>query len=77
MLENNAYIKIDNFFSYSQTKNLLNYFDEIESLKEQKNKYMIYYEDENSKKKSRIEYFYKYHDGIYNFVFNDLNIKYR
>lgn len=73
LLEKNGYIKIDNFFSYSQSKNLLSYFDEIESLKEQKNKYMIYYEDENSKKKSRIEYFYKYHNGIYNFIYKNLN----
>ena len=62
LLKRNGYVKINDFFSDIEKESVLKYFDEIENLQEQKNKYMIYYEEDN--KKSRIEYFYKYHSGI-------------
>ena len=71
LLRGNGYVKIKDFFSDIERKLVLNYFDEIENLKEEKNKYMIYYEENNSK--SRIEYFYKYHLGIKNLVNIKLN----
>ncbi len=71
LLSENGYIHIRNFFSNSQRDKLLKYFDEIENLKEEKYKYMIYYENDN--KKSRIEYFYKYHRDLRKFIKNDIN----
>ena len=66
ILKNRGFVKIVDFFSDIEKTKVLSYFNEIEKFKEEKNKYMIYYENNN--KKSRIEYFYKYHNGIQNLV---------
>jgi 2-aminoethylphosphonate dioxygenase len=66
LLRSNGFVKISDFFSDLEKTMLLKYFDEIEDFKEEKNKHMIYYEENN--KKSRIEYFYKYHSGVRNLL---------
>ena len=71
LLKTRGFVKIVDFFSDSEKSVLLKYFDEIENLKEKKNKHMIYYENNN--KKSRIEYFYKYHSGVRNLINITLN----
>jgi 2-aminoethylphosphonate dioxygenase len=71
ILRNRGYIKIKDFFNDAEKAKLLNYFDEIENLKEEKDKQMIYFEDNNQK--SRVEYFYNYHSGIRQFINNKLN----
>lgn len=71
ILRNRGYIKIKDFFNDSEKTKLLNYFNEIEHLEEEKNKQMIYFED--NKQKSRVEYFYNYHSDIRQFINNKLN----
>ena len=62
ILKNRGFVKVVDFFSDVEKRAVLGYFNEIEEFKEEKNKYMIYYEQ--NKQKSRIEYFYKYHNGV-------------
>ena len=70
ILKKNGFVKVNNFFSDAEKRILLRYFDNIEELKEEKNKQMIYFEENN--KKSRIEYFYKYHYGIQNIILSTI-----
>ncbi len=60
--KNNGHLKIKNVFSKKSLKMLINYVDEIERFKPQKNKYMIYFDKVSGVMcKTRTENFLKYH----------------
>ncbi len=60
--KNNGHLKIKNIFSKKSLKMLINYVDEIERFKPQKNKYMIYFDKVSGVMcKTRTENFLKYH----------------
>lgn len=73
----NGYVLFENFFSQDEANNIIKYANEIEQWKEEKYKWMIYYENneslsDNTKKKTRIENFINYHNEIHNLVKNQL-----
>lgn len=64
--EKNGYVLINNFFSEEEAKLICSYADELDSWKEEKGKWMIYFEKTSSdeKRKARIENFLSYHEGV-------------
>ena len=67
--EKDGYVLIKDFFSLEEANNIIKYADDLESWKEEKYKWMIYFEN-NSNKKARIENFINYHPNLKN-ILND------
>jgi len=64
----NGFVVIPKYFSESEGKKIQHFADQLEELKEERGKWMIYFE--TGKKKSRIENFVKYESTIREFLYN-------
>tara|TARA_B100001029_G_C14918317_1_gene370510 strand:- start:13 stop:765 length:753 start_codon:yes stop_codon:yes gene_type:complete len=65
----NGYIKISNFFTKKEVKQLIRYVEEIENLKPIKGKTMIYSDKiKNRQYLTRTENFYEFHKGMNKFL---------
>ena len=66
--ENNGFVLLKDFFSIEESENIVRYADELQEWKEEKFKWMLYYEKNrdknNNKKKARMEHFINYHSEI-------------
>ena len=68
-LEKNGYLLLKDFFNTEQVNQINKFKSELEYLKEEKGKWMIYYEEKKNKTlKSRIENFVNYNENIKNFL---------
>ena len=68
----NGHLKIKNVFSKKSLRMLINFVDEIEKFKPQKNKYMIYFDKVGGiMSKTRTENFLKYHKKFDVFLKNN------
>ena len=66
----NGFVHIPNFFTTSEAKRIQYYADSLEEWKEEKGKWMIYFEKDKNKnmKKSRIENFINYEPKFKDFL---------
>ena len=65
-IETNGVVILKDILSIEESNCIVNWANELEQLKEEKGKWMIYFED--GKKKSRIENFLKYKPELNKFV---------
>lgn len=77
-MNTNGYVLLKNFFSKPESRYIKNWANGMNEIKEEKGKWMIYFEDsssnkEESKQRSRIENFSNYNPHIRNFI--DIRIK--
>ena len=68
----NGYLYIKDYFSHKDADTIVKIADELDSWEEQKGKWMIYFEKDKQKKKSRIENIVNYHPELKEIV--DYNI---
>ena len=69
-----GFVLIKDYFSDKEADNIVKIADELELLKEEKNKWMIYFENKNnSKTKTRLEHFKNYNNNIQNILDKDIN----
>ena len=69
----NGYVLIRGFFNKDEANNIVKYANEIQNLPEVKNKWLTYYEKNNNvRKKSRVENFTNYHEGINNLLYQKI-----
>ena len=64
----NGYVVIKNFFSEEDASKIEEYANELEKWEEQKYKWMIFFENNEEKIKSRLENFIYYHDDLKKFI---------
>lgn len=67
-LKNNGLVLLKDFFTIEESNCIVSWANELEQLKEEKEKWMIYFEE--GKKKSRIENFLNYNQELKEFINN-------
>ena len=75
LYKKNGFVLIKDYLTKNEADSFVKYINDIQSWNAQKNKWMIYYETNQSgrKQKSRIENFIKYHEHFKAFTYNKIN----
>ena len=69
----NGYVLLKDYFTQKQADNIVDFANELETWDEQAFKWMIYFEKNNNKLKSRLENFLKYYPRLNNFFINNIH----